>query len=215
MKNSTIDIVFSVYKETWQPGSFQISQTGITALWLQQGTLTCNNVPVEAGAGISPEHGANISVGSPCDVVRFSIQQTHANFANACCADSREVLSKTQSCDAGEWLFRLDRVDFPPGAIAWRHTHPGPGIRYAISGKLTIESSHTTECFSEGQAWFEDADSPVKATADNTLPSGFVRVMLLPVTWLGKPTFTLHDNNDAHKPRLQTNIRYVDKLLQL
>ena len=25
------------------------------------------------------------------------------------------------------WLMRLDRVDFPPGGVAYRHTHPGPG----------------------------------------------------------------------------------------
>ena len=28
---------------------------------------------------------------------------------------------------AAEWLMRCDRVDFEPGGIAYRHTHPGPG----------------------------------------------------------------------------------------
>jgi len=42
--------------------------------------------------------------------------------------------------DATEWLMRCDRVDFEPGGIAYRHTHPGPGIRYLLFGAITIDS---------------------------------------------------------------------------
>ena len=38
------------------------------------------------------------------------------------------------------WLMRHDRIDFPAGGIAYRHTHPGPGIRYLLSGSVRIES---------------------------------------------------------------------------
>ena len=38
------------------------------------------------------------------------------------------------------WLMRHDRIDFPPGGIAYRHTHPGPGIRYLLHGSIRIES---------------------------------------------------------------------------
>ena len=34
-----------------------------------------------------------------------------------------------------EWLMRCDRVDFPPGGVAYRHTHPGPGIRCLLFGR--------------------------------------------------------------------------------
>ena len=37
---------------------------------------------------------------------------------------------------ATEWLLRCDRVDFPPGGVAYRHTHPGPGIRYLLFGSI-------------------------------------------------------------------------------
>ena len=40
----------------------------------------------------------------------------------------------------GEWILRCDRVDFPPGGVAYRHVHPGPGIRRLLFGELTIES---------------------------------------------------------------------------
>src|SRR5438094_45359 len=38
---------------------------------------------------------------------------------------SAEVALKPED----EWLMRCDRVDFPPGGVAYLHTHPGPPIR--------------------------------------------------------------------------------------
>ena len=35
---------------------------------------------------------------------------------------------------------RCDRIDFPPGGIAYTHTHPGPGIRYLLHGELDIHT---------------------------------------------------------------------------
>ena len=31
-------------------------------------------------------------------------------------------------------MLRCDRVDFPPGGVAYRHTHPGPGLRVLLAG---------------------------------------------------------------------------------
>ena len=39
----------------------------------------------------------------------------------------------------GDWVVRCDRVDFPPGGVAYRHVHPGPGIRRLLRGELTID----------------------------------------------------------------------------
>ena len=35
---------------------------------------------------------------------------------------------------------RCDRIDFRPGGVAYRHTHPGPGIRYLLFGQITIDT---------------------------------------------------------------------------
>jgi hypothetical protein len=74
-----------------------------------------------------------------------------------------------------EWVMRLDRVDFPPGGVAYRHTHPGPGIRY----------------------------QPVLALASLSEPTAFVRTMLLPAEWRGKRTIRYVDPADDEKPKLQ------------
>jgi Cupin domain len=102
------------------------------------------------------------------------------------------------------WIARLDRVDFPPGGIAYRHVHPGPGIRYLLHGELTIDRGdgdpHT---YRSGEAWFEGADDPVLATASTTEDTAFVRVLLLPGEWEGKRTIRYVDAADEDKPRLQ------------
>ena len=98
---------------------------------------------------------------------------------------------------------RCDRVDFPPGAIAYRHVHPGPGIRRLLFGALTIESAEGTRTYRSGGAWFEDADFPVRAIASPSEHTAFVRVLLLPREWKEKRTIHHLDPADEERPRLQ------------
>ena len=81
----------------------------------------------------------------------------------------------------GAWIARLDRVDFPPGGVAHRHVHPGPGIRHLLHGELTIDrGDDVPRTYRAGEAWFEGADDPVLATAAMSEETAFVRVLLLP-----------------------------------
>ena len=103
-----------------------------------------------------------------------------------------------------EWIARLDRVDFPPGGIAYRHVHPGPGIRRILHGALTIDRGDSeTHTYRTGEAWFEGADDPVLATASATEETAFVRVLLLPAEWAGRRTIRHVDPADEDRPRLQ------------
>ncbi len=101
------------------------------------------------------------------------------------------------------WLMRHDRIDFPPGAIAHRHTHPGPGIRYLLHGRLRIETGGETHDYGPGEPWFESGPEPVLATASEAEETAFVRVLLLPPEWAGKRTIRYVDPADEEKPRLQ------------
>jgi hypothetical protein len=105
--------------------------------------------------------------------------------------------------DGGEWIMRHDRVDFDPGGIAYRHTHPGPGIRYLLLGEITIDSEGTQHTYGPGEAWFERGPDPVLATTSAHEPTAFVRVMLLPAEWAGKRTINYVDPADADKPKTQ------------
>ncbi len=102
------------------------------------------------------------------------------------------------------WVARLDRVDFPPGGVAHRHVHPGPGIRFLLHGELTIDRGDAGAHTHRGrEPWFEGADDPVLATASTTEDTAFVRVLLLPGEWAGKRTIRYVDPGDEDKPRLQ------------
>jgi quercetin dioxygenase-like cupin family protein len=101
------------------------------------------------------------------------------------------------------WLMRHDRVDFPPGGVAYLHTHPGPGIRYLLYGSLRIETAGETREYGPGEAWFESGPEPVLATSSESEDSAFVRVLLLPPEWAGKRTIRHVDPADDDRPRLQ------------
>ena len=116
----------------------------------------------------------------------------------------------------GKWVARLDRVDFPPGGVAYRHVHPGPGIRYLLHGELIIDRAHDEpHAYRSGETWFEGADDPVLATASASEETAFVRVLLLPAEWAGKRTIRYVDPADEDKPRLQRATIFSEEAIRL
>jgi quercetin dioxygenase-like cupin family protein len=122
------------------------------------------------------------------------------------------LLSEEVDLDPGtDWLMRCDRVDFEPGGIAYRHTHPGPGIRYLLSGRIAIESEGVTLTHVRGEPWFERGPDPVLATTSADEPTAFVRVMLLPAEWRGQRTIKYVDPGDADKPKTQRATIFLEQ----
>jgi hypothetical protein len=104
---------------------------------------------------------------------------------------------------ATQWLMRCDRVDFPAGAVAYLHTHPGPGIRCLLHGSLRVDAGDRTHSYGLLGAWFEAADEPVLATASPTDETSFVRVLLLPREWQRRRTIRYVNPEDEEKPKTQ------------
>jgi quercetin dioxygenase-like cupin family protein len=114
-----------------------------------------------------------------------------------------------------EWLLRCDRVDFPPGGIAYRHTHPGPGIRCLLHGSIRIESGGETHEYHRLEPWFEAGAEPVQAVASEAEETAFVRAMLVPREWAGKRTISYLDPADEEKPKLQRATVFFDEPIEL
>jgi quercetin dioxygenase-like cupin family protein len=114
-----------------------------------------------------------------------------------------------------EWLLRCDRVDFPPGGIAYRHTHPGPGIRYLLHGSIRIESGGETHGYGPLEPWFEAGPEPVIAVVSETEETAFVRAMLVPRELAGKRTIRYVDPADEAKPKLQRVTVFFDEPIEL
>ena len=113
------------------------------------------------------------------------------------------------------FLFRCDRVDFPPGGIAYTHTHQGPGIRCLLKGELTVETAGRSTTIVPGGAWFESGPVPVLATAWDKSSTGFVRVMVLSRSLKGKSSIQYMKPEDQQKPKLQQYQIFIDEFIDL
>lgn len=117
---------------------------------------------------------------------------------------------------SGERVMRLDRVDFPPGAAALTHVHPGPGIRIVLAGRIGIQQGDSQmKYMSAGEPWFESGPDPVYAPTTEERSTTFIRCMVLPMEWRGRNTIRYVRSEDADKPKLQQYRRYVDATIQI
>ena len=119
------------------------------------------------------------------------------------------VIKEQNVARQGSVLFtvvRCDRIDFPLGEIAHRHTHPGPGIRYLLHGELEIETEGRAAFYGPGGAWFETGPYPVVARASSHVETSFVRVLVLPAEWAGKRTIRYVDAVDESTPKQSASV---------
>ena len=110
-------------------------------------------------------------------------------------------------------LIRCDRVDFPPGGVAYLHTHQGPGIRVLLRGEIRVQTGGRSHRYTPLEAWFEPGPEPVFAAASDTEPTAFVRCMVLPGDLLGKSSIRYVRQEDAVKPKSQQYTVFVDQPL--
>jgi hypothetical protein len=109
----------------------------------------------------------------------------------------------------GPLLLRGDAVAFPPGGCAYLHRHQGPGIRCLIEGGIRIDTHGRSTSYGPGGAWYESGPEPVFAQAADR-PTRFIRVMLLPRSYLGKSSVEYLREEDKAKPKTQTYKIYAD-----
>jgi len=110
-------------------------------------------------------------------------------------------------------VIRCDRVDFPPGSVAHLHTHPGPGLRVLLEGRIRIDTQGESHEYGPFEWWYETGPDPVFAAASETEETAFVRVLVLPQEWAGKRTITYVDPADEQKPKLQRAHVYLEHRL--
>ena len=130
-------------------------------------------------------------------------------------AVSREKLSaQLETLPRGALLLRGDSVAFPAGGCAYLHRHQGPGIRCLIEGGIRIDTHGRSSSYGPGGAWFESGPDPVFAQAADR-PSRFVRVMILPLAYLGKSSVEYLNEEDKAKPKTQQYKIFADLPLTL
>jgi hypothetical protein len=123
---------------------------------------------------------------------------------------SREKLAaRLETLPQGRLLLRGDSVAFPAGGCAYLHRHQGPGIRCLHDGGIRIDTHGRSTSYGPGGAWYESGPDPVFAQAADR-PTRFIRVMILPVAYVGKSSVEYLREEDKLKPKSQTYKMYVD-----
>lgn len=113
------------------------------------------------------------------------------------------------------YLMRCDRVDIPPGGIAYTHTHQGGGIRCLLKGGFNVETQGHKTSIAAGEPWYEAGPDPVLAWAPDDRPGHFSRVMILPRALKGKSSISYVRPEDAEKPKLQRYTVFVDEFISI
>ena len=153
--------------------------------------------------GVSTEAGPRVV---------YDVQRDEAHFGSAR-VDGDAIVWEVNDRPDGDWLVRCDRVDFPPGGVAYQHTHPGPGIRVLLHGRIRIDSAGESHEHAPGDWWFESGPEPVFAAASEDEDTAFVRVMLVPRELAGQRTIRYVDPADDDKPKLQRARIYLEEPL--
>lgn len=202
------------FRDTLQPGAtLACASACARVLYLRTGMLAVRAAgTVAALAPNAAWHGmiaCEAGAGKDgAEVYRWELHRGPAP-ANALLA-AGIALSATQG-----WLMRCDRVDFPPGGIAYTHTHQGPGIRCLLNGELRVTTQGHEQRVAPGEPWFESGIDPVLAHASESVPSAFARVMILPVALRGKSSIRYVLPEDQDKPKRQTYQMFIDDRIEV
>jgi len=123
---------------------------------------------------------------------------------------SREKLAaRLETLPKGRLLMRGDSVAFPPGGCAYLHRHQGPGIRCLLEGGIRIDTHGRSTSYGPGGAWYETGPDPVFAQAADR-STRFIRVMILPVSYVGKSSVEYLNEEDKAKPKSQQYKIFAD-----
>lgn len=115
--------------------------------------------------------------------------------------------------DAERYLMRCDKVELPPGGIAYTHVHQGGGIRCLLVGRFNVKVHGETRTMGPYEAWFEAGPDPVYAWAPEDSPGHFSRVMILPRRLKGQSSIRYVDPADGDKPKRQKYTVFVDEFI--
>lgn len=153
--------------------------------------------------GVETEPGSRV-------VYDLARDEAHVGAARV---EGAAIVWEVDERPAGDWLIRCDRVDFPPGGVAYRHTHPGPGIRVLLKGRIRIDAAGQSHEYGPGDWWYESGPEPVFAAASPDEETAFVRVMLVPRELEGQRTIRYVDPADEDEPKLQRARIYLEEPL--
>jgi quercetin dioxygenase-like cupin family protein len=80
---------------------------------------------------------------------------------------------------------RATEFTFAPGAFVGVHHHAGPGIRYILSGEITITEGGLVTVYKAGDYYYETGNIAHMAENKASVPLRFIVMEMIPKTWSG------------------------------
>jgi quercetin dioxygenase-like cupin family protein len=216
-------LILRLFTDRLEPKAEERLPGGNRVIYVREGDVLVRAGGHAAGLGSnSAWHGSDaaaVTAGAAgATLLRWELGADGGSQAAPAGAGTGSTLTLAHSVDLtdpGGYLMRCDRVDFPPGGIAYTHVHRGPGIRCLLAGSIRVEVNGKIHDVEPEGAWFEAGPDPVLATASKTVPTAFVRVMILPRELRGRSSIRYVKPEDADKPKLQTYRIFVDEFIEL
>jgi len=181
-------------------------------IFVVHGSLSLANRTLQDGEAWSAESAAKLKAGTGgATIWRWELASSDAGApAAGKGVVSREKLSAPlETLPKGPLLLRGDSVAFPPGGCAFLHRHQGPGIRCLVEGGIRIDTRGHSHSYGPGGAWYETGPDGVFAQAADR-PTRFVRVMILPLPYLGRSSVEYLNEEDKAKPKSQQYKIFAD-----
>jgi hypothetical protein len=204
-----------LYADRLAPGTaLELGSDAVRALYVEVGgvTLASDGTAASLAPNSAWNGAAAASLSAGAEGARLLRFELVADTAAA----SRPLLAAAVALDpAGDYLMRCDRVEFPPGGVAYHHTHQGPGIRCLVAGSIRIDSAGASHAYAPGQAWFESGPEPVFAAASHDAVTAFIRVMILPAACRGRSSIRYVRAEDQDKSKPQRYQIYIDQPIAL
>jgi hypothetical protein len=144
-------------------------------------------------------------------VWRFDLAaaETGGPLSGAGVVSREKLMARLDTLPQGALILRGDSVAFPPGGCAFLHRHQGPGIRCLLEGGIRIDTHGRSTSYGPGGAWYETGPDGVFAQAADR-QTRFIRVMILPLAYLGKSSVEYLNEEDKAKPKSQSYKIFAD-----
>jgi hypothetical protein len=213
--------ILRLYTDRLLPGAFSELAPTTRTIYVAEGTALVR------GAGQAASIAANCAWQGPAAIsitagsagahlLRWELSTSAPQPLEGTELTSQLMLAGEPQIKPGiDYLMRCDRVDFPPGGVAYTHTHQGSGIRCLQSGRIRIDTLGHDFWVEPNGAWFEGGSDPVFAETWGESPSHFIRVMILPRAIRGKSSIQYVHAEDRDKPKAQKYQVFVDEPIEL
>lgn len=207
----------TLHSQRLVPGSEITFDQGTSVVFLNDGKVIVQEDGEEAvahqnrGAWVQRSPSSLVDAGAAASIDWWTLSPADGHFTE----NGNVLLAREIKINAATCLLRCDQVEFPPGGIAYLHTHAGPGIRRLRSGALQVQTNGESREYVPGDSWFEPGPVPVYAEASPEAGAAFLRVMVLPAAFKGKSSITYVREEDRVKPKDQRYSVFLDEEITL